>query len=30
MTIYILAIDWRDGDGTELECAFRDRSKAVE
>lgn len=30
MTVYILAIDWRDGEGTDLVCAFKDRSKADE
>ena len=28
--IYILAIDWLDDAGTDLICAFRDRTKAVE
>lgn len=30
MTLYILAVDWCDGEGTDLVCAFKDRSKAVE
>lgn len=28
MTVYILAIDWCDGEGCDLVCAFKDRQKA--